>query len=144
MKIRAAIWCCCDAFTFTHLTDAFTQNDLQSIQAIHFYCQYVCSLGIEPTTFALLTQCSITEPHKHIYQPASKYCVQAALVYFNTATTIIVLWNSLLSFSSSVKLSQVTFYQQLQNRAQEINQAARQEKLTLFNHINAAAKDALL
>ncbi len=48
------------------------------------------------------------------------------------------------SFSSSVKLSQVTFYQQLQNRAQEINQAARQEKLTLFNHINAAAKDALL
>ncbi len=23
-----------------------------------FFCQYVCSLGIEPTTFALLTQCS--------------------------------------------------------------------------------------
>ncbi len=28
-----------------------------------FFCQYVCSLGIEPTTFALLTQCSTTEPH---------------------------------------------------------------------------------
>ncbi len=31
---------------------------IQCIQAIHLYRQYVCSLGIEPTTFALLTQCS--------------------------------------------------------------------------------------
>ncbi len=23
-----------------------------------YFCQYMCSLGIEPTTFALLTQCS--------------------------------------------------------------------------------------
>ncbi len=45
-------------FTFMHLADAFIQSDLQCIQAIHFFCQYVCSLGIEPTTFALLTQCS--------------------------------------------------------------------------------------
>ncbi len=44
--------------TFTNLADAFIQSDLQCIQAIHLYCQYVCSLGIEPTTFALLTQCS--------------------------------------------------------------------------------------
>ncbi len=29
------------------------------------FCQYVCSLGIEPTTFALLTQCSTTEPQEH-------------------------------------------------------------------------------
>ncbi len=28
-----------------------------------FY-QYVCSLGIEPTTFVLLTQCSTTEPQE--------------------------------------------------------------------------------
>ncbi len=28
------------------------------------FCQYVCSLGIEPTTFALLTQCSTTEPQE--------------------------------------------------------------------------------
>ncbi len=45
-------------FTFMHLADAFIQSDFQSIQAIHLYFQYVCSLGIEPTTFALLTQCS--------------------------------------------------------------------------------------
>ncbi len=30
------------------------------------YCKYVCSLGIEPTTFALLTQCSTTGPQEHI------------------------------------------------------------------------------
>ncbi len=33
-----------------HLAGAFIQSNLQHIQAIHF-CQYVCSLGIEPTTF---------------------------------------------------------------------------------------------
>ncbi len=33
-----------------HLADTFIQSDLQWIQAIHI-CQYVCSLGIEPTTF---------------------------------------------------------------------------------------------
>ncbi len=47
-----------------HLADAFIQSDLQYIQVMHF-CQYVCSLGIEPTTFALLTQCSTTEPQEH-------------------------------------------------------------------------------
>ncbi len=51
-------------FTFIHLANAFIQSDLQCIQAIHF-CQYVCSLGIEPTTFTLLTQCSTTEPQEH-------------------------------------------------------------------------------
>ncbi len=33
-----------------NLSDAFIQSDLQCIQAIHF-CHYMCSLGIEPTTF---------------------------------------------------------------------------------------------
>ncbi len=37
-------------FTFMHLADAFIQSDLQCIQDIYF-CQYVSSLGIEPTTF---------------------------------------------------------------------------------------------
>ncbi len=52
-------------FTFMHLADAFIQSNLQCIQVIHLYCQYVCSLGIEPTTFMLLTQCSNhTEPQE--------------------------------------------------------------------------------
>ncbi len=29
-----------------HLADAFIQSDLECIQAIHLYCQYMCSLGI--------------------------------------------------------------------------------------------------
>ncbi len=33
-----------------HLAEAFIQSDLQFIQII-FFCQYMCSLGIEPTTF---------------------------------------------------------------------------------------------
>ncbi len=32
---------------------------------LYIFCQYVCTLGIEPTTFALLTQCSTTEPQEH-------------------------------------------------------------------------------
>ncbi len=42
-----------------HLADAFIQSHLQ-------YIQYVCSLGIEPTTFAPLTQCYTTEPQEQI------------------------------------------------------------------------------
>ncbi len=37
-------------FTFIHFADAFIQNDLQYIEAIHF-CQYVFPLVIEHTTF---------------------------------------------------------------------------------------------
>ncbi len=33
-----------------------------SVFRLYIYCQYMCSLGIEPTTFVLLTQCSTTEP----------------------------------------------------------------------------------
>ncbi len=31
-----------------------------------FFIVSMCSLGIEPTTFALLTQCSTTEPQEHL------------------------------------------------------------------------------
>ncbi len=57
-----------------HLADAFIQSDLQCIQVIHFFYQYMWFVvdtfpqyivGIEPTTFALLTQCSTTEPQEH-------------------------------------------------------------------------------
>ncbi len=32
---------------------------------LYMFCQRVCSLGIEPTTFALLTQCPNPEPQEH-------------------------------------------------------------------------------
>ncbi len=41
-----------------HLADAFIQSNLQCIQSINIFFVSMCSLGIEPTTFALLTQCS--------------------------------------------------------------------------------------
>ncbi len=47
-----------------HLADAFIQSDLHLHSGYTFF-QYMCSLGIEPTTFALLTQCSTTEPQEH-------------------------------------------------------------------------------
>ncbi len=47
-----------------HLADAFIQSNLQYIQVIHFFLS-VCSLGIKPKTFALLTQSSATEPQEH-------------------------------------------------------------------------------
>ncbi len=56
--------CQSDAFTFMHLADAFIQATYSAFRLYMFY-HYVCSLGIEPTTFALLTQCSTTEPQEH-------------------------------------------------------------------------------
>ncbi len=44
-----------------HLADVFIQNDLVHLDYYIFFVS-MCSLGIEPTTFALLTQCSTTEP----------------------------------------------------------------------------------
>ncbi len=44
-----------------HLADAFIQSDLQRIQAIHF----LSVRELNPQHFALLTQCSTTEPQEH-------------------------------------------------------------------------------
>ncbi len=60
-------------FTFIHAADAFIQSDLQCIKAIHLYGLNVCSLGIEPTTFALLMQCFMTEPQEHVQ--TDKFCI---------------------------------------------------------------------
>ncbi len=54
---------CTFCITFMHLADTFIQSNLQYIQVIHLLSVSVF-LGIEPTTFALLTQCSTTEPQE--------------------------------------------------------------------------------
>ncbi len=46
--------------TFMHLADAFFFYPKRF--RLYTFCQYVCSLGIKPTTFTLLMQCSTTEP----------------------------------------------------------------------------------
>ncbi len=54
-----------------------------------FFYQYVCSLGIEPTTFALLTQCSTTEPQEHCYYLFPLYSKYNA-IYFKALMRLMV------------------------------------------------------
>ncbi len=53
--IKYPIW---KLFGCVPITDLFINHKL-------YFGQYMRSLGIKPTTFALLTQCSTTEPQKH-------------------------------------------------------------------------------
>ncbi len=50
-------------FTLMHLANAFIQSDLQCIQATHIHMCVPWELNPQP--FALLTQCSTTEPQEH-------------------------------------------------------------------------------
>ncbi len=47
-----------------YLADAFIQNSDSAFRV--YILLSVCSQGIEPTTFALLTQCSTTEPQDNL------------------------------------------------------------------------------
>ncbi len=51
-------------FTFMHLADAFIQSDLQCIQTMHFVSMCI-PWELNPQPFALLTQCTTTEPQEH-------------------------------------------------------------------------------
>ncbi len=62
-KSRHSSTWCSNIFTFTR---RFYPKRLTVHSGYNFFCQYICSLGIEPTTFALPTQCSTTEPQEHI------------------------------------------------------------------------------
>ncbi len=42
----------------------FYPKQLTVYYKLYINCPYVCFLGIEPTTFALLTLCSTTEPQE--------------------------------------------------------------------------------
>ncbi len=54
-------------FTFMHLADAFIQSDLKCIQDIIFFISMCVPWELNPQPFALLTQCSTTEPQEHLY-----------------------------------------------------------------------------
>ncbi len=53
------------SITFMHLADAFIKSELQYIQAIHFFISMCVPWELNPQPFALLTQCSTTEPQQH-------------------------------------------------------------------------------
>ncbi len=69
-------------FTFVHLADAFIQGDLQCIQAILFISMCV-PWELNPQPFALLTQCSTTEPHPSIH-PSIHPCLSVWTIYLFT------------------------------------------------------------
>ncbi len=48
-----------------HLADAFIQSYIQCIQAINFFISLCVPWELNPQHFALLTQCSTTEPQEH-------------------------------------------------------------------------------
>ncbi len=52
----------------THIAFTFIRRFYPKRLTVHsgytFFCQYMCSLGIEPTTFVLLRQ--TTEPQEHV------------------------------------------------------------------------------
>ncbi len=53
-------------FTFMHLADAFIQSDLQCIQdRLYIFISMCVPWESNPQPFALLTQCSTTEPQEH-------------------------------------------------------------------------------
>ncbi len=62
---------CMFKFTFMHLADTFIQNDIQCIQAIHWFIPW----ELNPQPFALLTQCSTTEPQEHCLNYCKKKIV---------------------------------------------------------------------
>ncbi len=81
-----------------HLADAFIQSDLL-IQVILFFFVNVCSLGIESTTFAVLTQCSTTELQEHNvcnvnsqWRPQQKLNWQIIILVANV-TVLVAVWS---------------------------------------------------
>ncbi len=68
-------------FTFMHLADAFIQSDLQCIQAINFFffISMCVPWELNPRPFALLTQCSTTEPQEH-YAPYIYFMLNVCLM----------------------------------------------------------------
>ncbi len=52
-------------FTYMHLAVAFIQSDSQCIQVIHYFVCMCVPWELTPQHFALLTQCSTTEPQEH-------------------------------------------------------------------------------
>ncbi len=70
----------------------------------------MCFLGIKPTTFALLTQCSTTEPQEHVPHLTPPSLSQR--IYAEFTTEIEVLPQSIFSFSF-FKLNRHTVYTQL-------------------------------
>ncbi len=83
-------WCRYTFYNYIYIY-AFSRRFYPKQLTVHSgytcFCQYMCSLGIEPTTFALLTQCSTTEPQlfsKHVSMLLFVHTLFYGLIYFTT------------------------------------------------------------
>ncbi len=59
-------------FTFMHLADAFIQSDLQLHSGYTFLISMCVPWESNPQPFALLMQCSTTEPHRNTHRRVHK------------------------------------------------------------------------
>ncbi len=64
-------------FTFMHLADAFIQRDLVHSGCTFFFIS-MCSWELNPQPFALITQCSTTEPQEHLPSHTRSYILWPA------------------------------------------------------------------
>ncbi len=60
---RKPVYSCLNELLFT-FSRCFYPKRLKVHSGYTYFGQYMCSLGIEPTAFVLLTQCSTTEPQE--------------------------------------------------------------------------------
>ncbi len=64
-----------------HLADACIQSDLQCIQDIHFFISMCVPWELNTQPFALLTQCSTTEPQELFYYSHSREHLIGHLIF---------------------------------------------------------------
>ncbi len=55
------------------MRDKHRKPVVMKIKPGNFFYQYVCFLGIDPTTFAMLTQCSTTEPQEQLFMTDERF-----------------------------------------------------------------------
>ncbi len=91
----------CFHWIYMHLADAFIQTVHSVYSAFRLYVflsvGYMCSLEIEPTTFALLTQCSTTEPQGHGNFLPFQHVTALEYIFNMTLWTSWMLWISYIS-----------------------------------------------
>ncbi len=74
-------------FTFMHLADAFIQSDLQEhsgYTCFFFFISMCVPWELNPQPFALLTQCSTTEPQEHYFASLLLYAPFRSIETFLT------------------------------------------------------------
>ncbi len=90
---------------------------------LYIFCQYVCSLGIEPTTFALLTQCSTTEPQGHTV--LHQYCLNFTTNVFTTDHCVV---SEVLRNAVEIKVSDQSYLLTALQEEQYLKESVRMSK----------------